>query len=129
MTGKSVLDDLREGKPTVMMALARGSADREQALRLKELFGNPDLDPEGAAELRGIILDTGTLDRIEQMIRVRTEAALAALVDAPVSARGPGGVGGAGGRGDRPTALTVTFLQTEQKLVSVAPEGYRHIHL
>jgi len=85
VTGKSILDDLREGKPTVMMALARGSADREQQRRLKELFGNPDLDPDGAAELRQIIIDTGALDRIEQMIRVRTDAALSALADAPVS--------------------------------------------
>jgi geranylgeranyl diphosphate synthase type I len=85
VTGKSILDDLREGKPTVMMALARGSADRDQARRLKDLFGNPDLDPDGAAELRAIIVDTGALERIEQMIKVRTEAALAALEDAPVS--------------------------------------------
>jgi geranylgeranyl diphosphate synthase type I len=86
VTGKSILDDLREGKPTVMMALARGSADRDQQRRLKELFGNPDLDPEGAAELRQVIIDTGALDRIEQMIKVRTDAAMGALADAPVSA-------------------------------------------
>jgi geranylgeranyl diphosphate synthase type I len=86
VTGKSILDDLREGKPTVMMALARGSADRDQQRRLKELFGNPDLDPDGAAELRQVIIDTGALDRIEQMIKVRTDAAMGALADAPVSA-------------------------------------------
>ncbi|MEV4539120.1 polyprenyl synthetase family protein [Asanoa sp. NPDC049518] len=86
VTGKSILDDLREGKPTVMMALARGSADRDQQRRLKELFGNPDLDPDGAAELRQVIIDTGALSRIEQMIKVRTDAALGALADAPVSA-------------------------------------------
>ncbi|GAA3744884.1 polyprenyl synthetase family protein [Plantactinospora mayteni] len=86
LTGKSILDDLREGKPTVMMALARGSADRAQAQRLKALFGNPELDPDGAAELRSIIVATGALDRIEQMIKVRTDAALAALAEAPVSA-------------------------------------------
>jgi geranylgeranyl diphosphate synthase type I len=85
VTGKSILDDLREGKPTVMMALARGNADRDQARRLKDLFGNPDLDPDGASELRRIIVDTGALDRIEQMIKVRTDAALDALGDAPVS--------------------------------------------
>jgi geranylgeranyl diphosphate synthase type I len=85
VTGKAILYDLRAGKPTVMMALARGSADREQAARLKALFGNPGLDPDGAAELRGIIAGTGVLDRIEQMIRVRTEAALAALAAAPVT--------------------------------------------
>ena len=87
VTGKSTLDDLREGKPTVMMALARGGADPEQAARLSALFGRPDLDADGAAALRGIIVATGALDRIEQMIKVRTEAALAALAEAPVSAQ------------------------------------------
>jgi len=85
VTGKSTSDDLREGKPTVMMGLARASADRRQTRRLQELFGNPYLDSAGAAELRGIIVDTGALDRIEQMIRVRSATALSALADAPVS--------------------------------------------
>ncbi|GAB3152745.1 polyprenyl synthetase family protein [Micromonospora sonneratiae] len=85
VTGKSTLDDLREGKPTVMMGLVRDAADRAQTRRLKELFGNPDLDAEGAAELREIIVTTGALDRIEQMIRVRIEAALTALAEAPVA--------------------------------------------
>lgn len=84
VTGKSILDDLREGKPTVMMALARSAADQVQTARLRELFGNPDLDADGAAELRAIIEATGARDRIEQMIRVRTDAALAALERAPV---------------------------------------------
>ncbi|GIJ78406.1 geranylgeranyl diphosphate synthase, type I [Micromonospora phaseoli] len=79
VTGKSVLDDLREGKPTVMMALARDAADRSQSSRLRELFGNPDLDAEGAAELRTIIVSAGALEKIEQMIQVRAEAALATL--------------------------------------------------
>ncbi|HEX5540382.1 MAG TPA: polyprenyl synthetase family protein [Micromonospora sp.] len=85
VTGKSVLDDLREGKPTVMMALARDRADRTQAARLRELFGNPQLNPDGAAELRSIIVETGALAEIEQMIRVRADAALTALAEAPVA--------------------------------------------
>ncbi|MDM4720242.1 polyprenyl synthetase family protein [Micromonospora sp. WMMA1363] len=79
VTGKSVLDDLREGKPTVMMALTRDHADRAQTARLRELFGNPELDADGAAELRKIIEGTGARAKIEQMIRVRADAALAAL--------------------------------------------------
>ncbi len=82
VTGKSVVDDLREGKPTVMMALARDAADRAQAARLGALFGNPDLDAAGAEEVRAVILATGALDQIEQMIRVRAEAGLAALAEA-----------------------------------------------
>lgn len=86
VTGKSILDDLREGKPTVMMALARESADRAQAARLRVLFGNPRLDAAGAEELRAIIIETGARDRIEQMIRVRAKAAVTALGAVPVTA-------------------------------------------
>ncbi|MFF0721985.1 polyprenyl synthetase family protein [Verrucosispora sp. NA02020] len=85
VTGKSVLDDLREGKPTVMMALARAAADRSQSTRLRELFGNPDLDGDGAAELRKIIESTGARDEIERMIRRCAEAALAVLAHVPVT--------------------------------------------
>ncbi|MEV6304917.1 polyprenyl synthetase family protein [Actinoplanes sp. NPDC051861] len=82
VTGKPALDDLREGKPTVMMALARDAAGRPQAARMASLFGNPALDDEGAEELRGIIRSTGAHEQIEQMIRIRTDAALAALTGA-----------------------------------------------
>ncbi|MEV4665193.1 polyprenyl synthetase family protein [Micromonospora echinofusca] len=103
VTGKSVLDDLREGKPTVMMALARGAADRAQAARLRELFGNPALDGDGAAELRKIIEATGARERIEGMIRVRAEAALAALASAPVTAEARAALAGLAARAvDRP---------------------------
>jgi geranylgeranyl diphosphate synthase type I len=84
LTGKSVMDDLREGKPTVMMAITRERADRTQAARLQQLFGRPDLDPEGADELRRIIVATGALARVEQLIRARTAAAAAALAQAPL---------------------------------------------
>jgi len=84
VTGKSTLDDLREGKPTVMMALARDAASREQMAQLAVHFGNPSLDTEGAADLRSIIVETGALTQIEQMIRVRTDAALVALAQAPL---------------------------------------------
>ena len=84
VTGKSTLDDLREGKPTVMMALARAAASRDQAARLATLFGNPDLDAAGAEQLRAIIVETGALDQIEQMIRVRADAAMTALESAPL---------------------------------------------
>ncbi|MFC7532967.1 polyprenyl synthetase family protein [Actinoplanes sp. GCM10030250] len=82
VTGKPALDDLREGKPTVMMGLARNVADRAQAARLASLFGDPELDEAGAVEIREIIRATGALDQIEQMIRVRTDAGLAALAAA-----------------------------------------------
>ncbi|MFC8619723.1 polyprenyl synthetase family protein [Micromonospora purpureochromogenes] len=84
VTGKSVLDDLREGKPTVMMALARDAADRAQSARLRDLFGNPGLDADGAAELRAIIEATGAREQIERLILLRADAARAALDRLPL---------------------------------------------
>ncbi|ASW56219.1 polyprenyl synthetase family protein [Plantactinospora sp. KBS50] len=86
VTGKPILDDLREGKPTVLVALARSMADADQAARLGALFGNPGLDAAGAAELREIIAATGARDEVERMIKVRADAARVALSAAPLPA-------------------------------------------
>ena len=85
ITGKPVLDDLREGKSTVLIALTRERAGRSQADRLKNLLGSPDLDSAGADELRTIIAATGARERVEDMITVRAESAVAALSDAPIT--------------------------------------------
>ncbi|MEU4689177.1 polyprenyl synthetase family protein [Actinoplanes sp. NPDC023714] len=84
ITGKPVLDDLREGKPTVLMALTRAAAGPAQRGRLAALFGDPALDESGAAELRGIIVDTGALAGVEQLIRAGRDEALAALDAIPI---------------------------------------------
>ncbi|WP_229076835.1 polyprenyl synthetase family protein [Actinoplanes sp. DH11] len=87
LTGKPVLDDLREGKPTVLIALTREVAGPAQAARLDRLLGDSELDESGASELREIIVGTGARDRVEQMIRSGTDRALTALDDAPVPDR------------------------------------------
>ncbi|WP_446216370.1 polyprenyl synthetase family protein [Micromonospora sp. IBHARD004] len=79
VTGKSTVDDLREGKPTVLMALTRAAADPAGSARLRALFGNPALDAAGAAELREVIEATGAREQVERMIRVRAAQARAAL--------------------------------------------------
>jgi geranylgeranyl diphosphate synthase, type I len=79
VTGKSVRDDLRDGKATVLIALTRQGATPAQRGQLDLLHGNADLDDEGAAAVRDIIVATGALDRVEEMIAQRTAAALAAL--------------------------------------------------
>ncbi|MDZ5443900.1 polyprenyl synthetase family protein [Micromonospora sp. 4G57] len=79
VTGKSTMDDLREGKPTVLMALTRAATDQAGSARLRALFGNPALDAAGAAELRELIEATGAREQVERMIRVRAEQARAAL--------------------------------------------------
>jgi len=79
VTGKSVLDDLRDGKATVLMALARQQADPVQLALIDRWHGNPALDEDGAAALRETIRRTGALDQVHDMIGERTAAALDAL--------------------------------------------------
>jgi geranylgeranyl diphosphate synthase type I len=85
VTGKSNLDDLREGKSTVLLALARADAAPAQAARLRALVGAPTLDAAGAAEVRGILEATGARERVEGMIRARVEEAGTALDRLPLA--------------------------------------------
>ncbi|MFI7633800.1 polyprenyl synthetase family protein [Nonomuraea sp. NPDC049400] len=83
-TGKSALDDLREGKHTVLFAHAVRNASPAQLGRLKSWHGNPGLTEERAAELRQILCDTGALDQVEEMIEERVHEAVTALAAARI---------------------------------------------
>ncbi|EWC64572.1 Octaprenyl diphosphate synthase [Actinokineospora spheciospongiae] len=84
VTGKPVLDDLREGKPTVLVAVAGQRATAAQRAVLRELYGNPLLDEAGAAALRAVIDGTGAAALVERLIADRTEQALSALADSAI---------------------------------------------
>jgi geranylgeranyl diphosphate synthase, type I len=94
VTGKPAGDDLRTGKPTTLLLLARRLASPAQLAALA-------MDPAGAInpaegsggltsarieELTQVIADTGAPDRVEAMIQERVAAAVAALAGAPVDA-------------------------------------------
>ncbi|MEU4743549.1 polyprenyl synthetase family protein [Actinosynnema sp. NPDC023658] len=79
VTGKPDLDDLRAGKPTVLMALARQQATPEQREVISALHGDPDLDEERAERLRDVVVATGAAERVERLITIRAERALSAL--------------------------------------------------
>ncbi|MGV9379193.1 polyprenyl synthetase family protein [Nonomuraea sp. NPDC003707] len=81
-TGKSALDDLREGKHTVLVAHAVLRATPAQLAHLKSWHGNPELTEERAEELRQILRDTGALDEVEEMIEDRVREAVTALAAA-----------------------------------------------
>ncbi|MFD5030203.1 polyprenyl synthetase family protein [Streptomyces sp. NPDC058220] len=85
-TGKSVLDDLREGKATVLMALAVQRASSAELDTLRGLVGRSDLDEAQAAQVRAILDSTGARQTVEEMITTRRDAALAALDEAPFPA-------------------------------------------
>ncbi|BAL85367.1 putative polyprenyl diphosphate synthetase [Actinoplanes missouriensis 431] len=75
VTGKPAADDLRTGKPTTLLMLARRmSTDAQLAA-----FADGDI-----ARRAQIIAETGAPRRIEEMIRVRVDEGLAALSEAPI---------------------------------------------
>ncbi|WP_249999425.1 polyprenyl synthetase family protein [Actinoplanes sp. M2I2] len=78
-TGKPAGDDLREGKRTVLVALAFEQATAVQEGILTSLLGDRALDSAGVGALREIIVDTGALTRVEVMIGELLEQSLAAL--------------------------------------------------
>lgn len=85
VTGKPIVDDLREGKHTVLIAQAFARADAAQRERLRAWHGNAALDERHADELRRIIVDTGALAHVETLIDRRVEEALAALADCSIT--------------------------------------------
>jgi geranylgeranyl diphosphate synthase type I len=78
-TGKPAGDDLREGKRTVLIALALQRAQADEAALIKDLLGDPLLDSEGVHALHKIIVGTGALDEVERMIEQLSDQAHAAL--------------------------------------------------
>jgi geranylgeranyl diphosphate synthase, type I len=84
VTGKPAGDDLREGKRTVLIALAAGRAGAAQRALLDRLLGDPVLPADGVAALREMIAGTGAVAEVERMIAERVEAGMAALAAAPL---------------------------------------------
>ncbi len=85
-TGKPVTGDLREGKRTVLVAIAMSRANAAQAGVLQRHLGDPRLDDSGAAEVRAVLTETGALAECEQLIERSVRDALAALAAAPFTA-------------------------------------------
>lgn len=78
-TGKPAGDDLREGKRTVLIAMAVERSSAAQASVIRRLLGDPGLDSAGVEEMRGIISDTGALAQTEEMIEQLLTQSLDAL--------------------------------------------------
>lgn len=77
-TGKPAGDDLRTGKPTTLLMLARQLATPGQLRALEQADGEP------VDRLADLVAETGAVARVERMIAERVGDALAALDSAPV---------------------------------------------
>ncbi|THA82196.1 polyprenyl synthetase family protein [Streptomyces sp. A0592] len=85
-TGKSNLDDLRDAKPTALLALTVAAAGPDDRRLLAKLVGNPELCEEEASSVRELMERCGARQRVEDMIRERIGRAEAALDLAPMPA-------------------------------------------
>jgi geranylgeranyl diphosphate synthase type I len=86
VTGKSNDDDLREGKQTLLIALAQETTDRLGRDLLAEHLGNPASGPDEFDALREVLETTGARTRVEERITERTGQARAAIAAAPIAA-------------------------------------------
>lgn len=81
--GKSVKSDIVEGKQTLLIHDALGTADAAQRQILQSALGNSNLSDADFARCQEIIATTGAKRRIEQMAQHEARLALGALELAP----------------------------------------------
>jgi geranylgeranyl diphosphate synthase, type I len=84
VTGKPVGDDLREGKPTPLLAVATTRADRDQRAVLG-LIGQADLSPSDVGTIQAVLIETGAVSEIEATIDRLTTYAIAAIEQTPIT--------------------------------------------
>jgi geranylgeranyl diphosphate synthase, type I len=89
VTGKPAGDDLREGKRTLLIALALERAERREehtaAKTLRSALGRPDLDEDTVRTVRAVLTDLGAVRAVEDRIAALTAAALSTLRAAPIT--------------------------------------------
>jgi len=78
-TGKPAGDDLREGKRTVLVALALDQASPAESAFIDARLGSPDLSEADILDIRRIIEDSGALQATEVLIGEFGAAAFDAL--------------------------------------------------
>jgi len=84
ITGKPVGDDLREGKPTPLLASASAAADAAQRAVLDRI-GAADLGDDEIDEIQTVLRDTGALAAMEARIEQLATSAIAAIERADVT--------------------------------------------
>lgn len=84
-TGKPVGDDLREGKPTPLLAIASDRATGDE-LTLLSLVGSAELSPDDITSVQAVLVGTGAVAEIEATIDRLSRTAIAAIESAPITA-------------------------------------------
>jgi geranylgeranyl diphosphate synthase, type I len=84
LTGKPVGDDLREGKPTPLLAMAFERADSVQR-KVLDLVGSVDISDQDVSNIQEVIKQTGALVALEAKISALTAEAIASVKQAPIT--------------------------------------------
>ena len=78
LTGKPIGDDLRDGKPTPLLAMACERATRSQREVLDQV-GLPQISPNTVKRIQQVIIETGALEALEAKISLLVEQSVAAI--------------------------------------------------
>ncbi|MEP7202701.1 MAG: polyprenyl synthetase family protein [Ilumatobacteraceae bacterium] len=84
VTGKPVGGDLREGKPTPLLARAVHAATAAQRAVLDDV-GSPGLTDADIANMQQVIVETGALAALESQIEMLTDEAISAIEVASIT--------------------------------------------
>jgi geranylgeranyl diphosphate synthase type I len=86
LTGKPSGDDLREGKRTVLVALARTRLPSHARRFLDEVLGDRNLDEAQVRMLQAAIRESGAVEEVETIIQRNLSLATEAMAAAPITA-------------------------------------------
>ncbi len=85
-TGKPSGDDLREGKRTVLIALAESQMSPGVRGVFNEMLGDPEVSDDQIAVMQQTLRDTGAVDRLEHIIGDAAQKARTALDESALDA-------------------------------------------
>ncbi|MFM7950909.1 MAG: polyprenyl synthetase family protein, partial [Acidimicrobiaceae bacterium] len=78
LTGKPIGDDLREGKPTPLLAMACERATFAQR-EVLDRVGAQQISHQEVSDIQQVIIDTGALDALETKISMLIEQSINAV--------------------------------------------------
>lgn len=84
VTGKPSGDDLREGKRTVLIALAEQTMSPGVRRVFNEMLGDPEVSTEQITVMQHTLTESGAVDTVEQLIHESAERALSNLESASI---------------------------------------------
>ena len=84
LTGKPIGDDLREGKPTPLLAMAFDRATAAQREVLDQV-GTPQISHQSISDIQQLIIETGALEALESKISILVEQSMTAIRESSLS--------------------------------------------